>query len=135
MFLPVLPSASLCSLTVRSGQSSSFALPVSVAVSKYTSFRLRCASNQAGLPSRSSQRVCDVSLIARLLPLCGIRRGSLHSCSAASEGWFTDEPAPGTYGHSDQSRSWSPYRTSDCLRLRSEEHTSELQSLRHLVCR
>src|SRR5258705_2093401 len=34
-----------------------------------------------------------------------------------------------------RSRSRSPLRDTDRLRRRSEEHTSELQSLRHLVCR
>src|SRR5437899_8689663 len=39
-----------------------------------------------------------------------------------------------------KARSYSPNRISGCMEvqpliLRSEEHTSELQSLRHLVCR
>src|SRR6202020_3339402 len=43
---------------------------------------------------------------------------------------FRSHRPPRQHGYADRCRSGPPHR-----RPRSEEHTSELQSLRHLVCR
>src|ERR1035438_8666936 len=46
------------------------------------------------------------------------------------KGWVTSE-----WGTSETNRKVRFYRLTPAGRKRSEEHTSELQSLRHLVCR
>src|SRR5205814_10730239 len=65
--------------------------------------------------------------VIRALPLLGrLRRGA----SSATLGWAVEPPsAPVLAGHP-----WLD-RLHVFERPRSEEHTSELQSLRHLVCR
>src|SRR2546425_9488374 len=44
-------------------------------------------------------------------------------------------PGPGPGTHDRPSRDSAPPRSPPCVSLRSEEHTSELQSLAYLVCR
>src|SRR5262245_63452245 len=60
---------------------------------------------------------------------------SLHARSGAARrhGGGREHPARAGAAHRDRSRSLR--KDARALQRRSEEHTSELQSLRHLVCR
>src|SRR5262245_64598209 len=81
----------------------------------------RFTGTQSGLP-----RLCSFARSRRhiTLPSWVAWYGGSRSTSTGSQRWSAT---------SADSRSISP--NSHCCHARSEEHTSELQSLRHLVCR
>src|ERR1035441_1894772 len=63
----------------------------------------------------------------------GPRPGDVQSVAAIGVGkWIEQQLHPEKIDNSAMQARLSGYRT---LQMRSEEHTSELQSLRHLVCR
>src|SRR5471030_2380398 len=89
-------------------------------------------------------------LMPRLLSLCLTKWGTHEApCSVTCVFFFNDTATTEIYTlslhdalpiyHGQESVGVAPYHlvlSGDCLaELRSEEHTSELQSLRHLVCR
>src|SRR5205814_10375052 len=88
-------------------------------------FSLSCSGPPRDLHSFPTRRSSDLAMAAAVLQA---RRWSLDpgTCSCARPGCHTTSKRTNR-------RCCSAFRTAQCNR--SEEHTSELQSLRHLVCR
>src|SRR5690554_7682581 len=90
-----------------------------------------------GFAARQSQ-ACQYLVIVRHDPInsyCALKVGHCHGSQDSNHHHRHQQLEQGKAAHSSHGAATSTRRGRGCRRCRSEEHTSELQSRPHLVCR